>query len=197
MIIGIDEVGLGAWAGPLVVCAFAAPDEEWTVPGLTDSKAFKGEAQVYARSQLSARLVRDFPQHHVLIAVDAVDIDARGIGAVLPMAMNRALERLIDLVGLPDRVIIDGEDKHIPGAEFVAKADMKFPCVSAASVIAKVYRDDYMTGMAADYPQYGFVSHVGYGTKEHRAAIDKIGLCPLHRLSYQPMRGIVEARTPK
>lgn len=194
MIIGIDEVGLGAWAGPLVVCAFAAPNESWTVPGLTDSKAFKGEAQVYIRSQLAGRLSREFPSHHVLISVDALDIDRYGIGVVLPMAMNRALEKLVDLAGLPDRVIVDGEDKNVLGAEFHSKADLKFPCVSAASVIAKVFRDDYMTGMSAEYPHYGFVSHVGYGTKEHRAALDKNGLCPLHRRSYQPMRGMVKTK---
>lgn len=192
MIIGVDEVGLGAWAGPLVVCAFAAPDESWTIPGLADSKKFQTEAQVLARSHISSKLLREFPNNYAMVEVEAQYIDLHGLTEVLSKALNRAVESLIKRLGLPDRVVIDGEDKGVPGAEFIPKADGTFPCVSAASILAKVHRDNYMTGMAGEYPQYGFVSHAGYGTPQHRKAIDAYGLCPLHRKSFQPMRGILD-----
>lgn len=188
MIIGIDEVGLGSWAGPLVVCAFAAPDETWTVPGLNDSKKLSRSE----RTRIGKELLKLYAERQCLVWVDSIDIDKYGIKASLPYAMEKVLTNLISVVGLPDRVIIDGEDKGISGAEFYPKADGNYPCVMAASVLAKMRRDDHMISLAEDYPQYGFENHVGYGTKEHQDAITAHGLCPLHRRSYQPMRSYEE-----
>lgn len=184
-VIGIDEVGLGAWAGPLVVCAFSAPDELWKVPGLNDSKKLSKAR----REQLAKTLMRDYRGFFALIEVSSKDIDEQGIAAMLPWAMKTALNNLILATGIPDRVIIDGEDKHILGAEFYPRADGQFQAVMAASVIAKVYRDDKMTMFAKKYPEYGFEKHAGYGTAAHRAAMVRVGLCPLHRRSYRPMKG--------
>lgn len=187
MLIGVDEVGLGAWAGPLVVCAFAAPDEAWRVPGLNDSKKLSKKA----REAIAKPLMRDMVNRFVLVSIDAVDIDDMGIGKALPLAMERAILRLIARVGVPDRVIVDGEDKGFAGAEYYPKADGTYPCVMAASVVAKVYRDDRMADLATDYPLYDFEGHVGYGTPRHLAAMQAHGLTPYHRRSYAPMQPFI------
>lgn len=184
MIVGVDEVGLGAWAGPLVVCAFAAPDEEWTVEGLNDSKKLSPKM----RGIVDARIREALPGHWAVLYVDAETIDRHGVGVALKTAMSTAVDSIISLLGVPNRVIIDGEDNGIPGAEFYAKADSKFPSVMAASVIAKVARDGLMTRYAQEYPGFGFENHVGYGTPEHFAAIHAQGICPLHRQSYAPIK---------
>lgn len=183
-IIGIDEVGLGAWAGPLVVCAFSAPDELWKVPGLNDSKKLSKAK----RDQLAKMLMRDYRGFFALIEVSSQDIDRDGIAVSLPWAMKTALNNLIMATGVPDRVIIDGENKGILGAEFYPRADGRFQAVMAASVIAKVYRDDKMAMFSKKYPEYGFEKHSGYGTSAHHSALIRVGLCPLHRRSYRPMK---------
>jgi ribonuclease HII len=181
-IIGIDEVGLGALAGPLVVCAFSAPSDDWKMLKLTDSKKL-GKV---TREQLAQELMTQFPDHYVLIQVEPSDIDKHGIGKCLPMAMERALERLVAKVGVPNRVIIDGEDKGVcAGAEFYPKADLNYPAVSAASVIAKVHRDRLMKEYSKSYPKWGFEQHVGYPTQAHRDALKKHGMSPIHRRSYK------------
>lgn len=185
-VIGIDEVGLGALAGPLVVCAFSAPSDDWKMPRLTDSKKFTGTAGKTRREQVALDLMTQFPDRYVLIQAEAHEIDEHGIGRVLPMALERALERLVEKVGVPNRVIIDGENKGVcVGAEYYAKADLNYPAVSAASVIAKVHRDNLMKEYAKSYPKYGFEAHVGYPTEAHTTALKKYGMSPIHRRSYR------------
>lgn len=180
-VVGIDEVGLGSLAGPLVVCAFSAPHPSWRLPGLTDSKKMSRSL----RESLASILVKEFSDFYVLIEASSSDIDRVGIGKVLPMAMERALDRILEKTGVPDRVIIDGEDKGIFGAEYYPKADLNFPAVSAASIIAKVHRDRLMVEYAGQYPGYGFEQHMGYPTKQHRDAVESLGQCPIHRRSYR------------
>lgn len=187
MIIGVDEVGLGAWAGPLTVCAFAAPGEQWALEGLNDSKALSR----MARTRIAKKLQQEHAQCFEVVNVSSAEIDRSGIGRVLPRAMEQAIYQLIARVGLPDRVIIDGESKGFHGAEYVPKADALFPCVMAASILAKVQRDAFMEYKAVIYPEYGFEAHAGYGTKRHRNAIALHGICPLHRRSYRPMCDLV------
>jgi len=187
MIIGIDEVGLGAWAGPLVVCAFAAPDEYWSTKELNDSK----KLSKVVRERVSHFLSRTYSHAFHMVSISSEEIDRDGIGSSLVGAMNTALEELVKRVRVPDRVIIDGEPKKVYGAEFFPKADGKFPCVMAASILAKVSRDLVMAQWAQIHPQYGFEKHVGYGTKQHFDAIHTHGLCPLHRRSYQPMKSFI------
>ena len=181
-IIGVDEVGLGSWAGPLVVCAFAAPSEEWVFDKLNDSK----KVSKMGRARLCTELIRE-TQNFELIWVPSESIDKHGAGRVHMLAMEKAVEYLAERVGTPWRVIVDGNRQPLLGAECYPKADATYPCVMAASIIAKVKRDAYMVNLARKYPQYGFEKHVGYGTQQHLSALLQHGLSPVHRRSYKPM----------
>ena len=185
MILGIDEVGRGPWAGPLVIGAVVLGGE---IEGLTDSKKLSAAR----RKQLSAEI------HEKAAAVGlgwvhADEIDAVGLGKALQLACERAVKE-VDKQGVAyHEIIIDGTInllKDTAKGAFVTtlkKADLLIPSVSAASIVAKVARDEYMAAQDDEYPEYGFATHVGYGTAKHRAAIDKHGVTPLHRLSFAPL----------
>lgn len=183
MILGIDEVGRGPWAGPLVIGAVVLGGIE--IEGLTDSKKLTKKR----RDELDVIIRRDAAGYG-LGWVDASEIDEIGLSAALVLATKRAVEQ----VKVPyHEIIIDGTInflKDTSKGEFVTtlkKADLLIPSVSAASIIAKVARDNYMTEQGVQYPEYKFGSHVGYGTAAHRAAIDVHGITPLHRLSFAPL----------
>jgi ribonuclease HII len=127
------------------------------------------------------------------------ELDISGITMAVKMAMERALAQLRENYGTERErfhaVIIDGNINYLPEellAEAVIKADDSVPAVSAASIVAKVARDQYMEQMALTHPAYGFERHVGYGTAVHIAALADHGVTPLHRLSFAPIRKIVE-----
>lgn len=183
MILGIDEVGRGPWAGPLVIGAVVFGDG--VIEGLTDSKKLtkkrREELNIVIRRQASG---------FGLGWVSAAEIDEIGLSAALVLATKRAVEQ----INVPyHEIIIDGTINFLSDtskAQYVTtlkKADLLIPSVSAASIIAKVARDNYMTQQAEIYPEYMFESHVGYGTAVHREAIDKFGVTPLHRLSFAPL----------
>lgn len=183
MILGIDEVGRGPWAGPLVIGAVVLGGVE--IEGLTDSKKLSKKR----RDELDVIIRRDAAGYG-LGWVDANELDEIGLSAALVLATKRAVEQ----VKAPyHEIIIDGTInflKDTSKGEFVTtlkKADLLIPSVSAASIIAKVARDNYMIEQDKLYPQYKFGSHVGYGTAAHRAAIDEHGVTPLHRLSFAPL----------
>ncbi|MDB5186574.1 MAG: putative Ribonuclease [Candidatus Saccharibacteria bacterium] len=183
MILGIDEVGRGPWAGPLVIGAVVLGGKE--IEGLTDSKKLSKKR----RDELDVIIRRD-ASGFGLGWVDASEIDEIGLSAALVLATKRAVEQ----VKVPyHEIIIDGTInflKDTSKAQYVTtlkKADLLIPSVSAASIIAKVARDNYMIEQANLYPEYKFGSHVGYGTAVHRAAIDEYGVTPLHRLSFAPL----------
>lgn len=183
MILGIDEVGRGPWAGPLVIGAVVLGGTE--IVGLTDSKKLSKKR----RHELDVIIRRD-ALGHGLGWVSAGEIDEIGLSAALVLATKRAVEQ----VKAPyDEIIIDGTInflKDTAKGRYVTtlkKADLLVPSVSAASIIAKVARDNYMIEQAKLYPEYKFGSHVGYGTTVHRAAIDAHGVTPLHRLSFAPL----------
>jgi ribonuclease HII len=183
MILGIDEVGRGPWAGPLVIGAVVLGGIE--IEGLTDSKKLTKKR----RDELDIVIRRDATGYG-LGWVDASEIDEIGLSASLVLATKRAVEQ----VKVPyHEIIIDGTInflKDTSKAQYVTtlkKADLLIPSVSAASIIAKVARDNYMIEKAKLYPEYKFGSHVGYGTAAHRAAIDEYGVTPLHRLSFAPL----------
>jgi ribonuclease HII len=183
MILGIDEVGRGPWAGPLVIGAVVLGGTE--IEGLTDSKKLTKKR----RDELDVIIRRDAAGYG-LGWVDASELDEIGLSAALVLATKRAVEQ----VKVPYyEIIIDGTInflKDTSKAQYVTtlkKADLLIPSVSAASIIAKVARDNYMTEQDAQYPEYKFSSHVGYGTAAHRAAIDLHGVTPLHRLSFAPL----------
>jgi ribonuclease HII len=183
MILGIDEVGRGPWAGPLVVGAVVLGDAK--IDGLTDSKKLTKKK----REALDI-LIREHAAGFGLGWVTADEIDDIGLGQALRLATIRAVEQ----VKAPyHEIIIDGTINFLSETSkgkyvtTLAKADLLIQSVSAASIIAKVARDNYMALQDDVYPGYGFTSHVGYGTAAHRGAIDKLGVTPLHRLSFAPL----------
>lgn len=183
-VIGSDECGYGSWAGPLYVCAYVA-DENWTVPGLNDSKKLTRlqREEVYGRLDLSQA---------VLISVEPDTIDKIGLGRCLVGAHTQAIRQLIARGFSGARIIADGTLRlPIVEAESIPKADNSVAAVMAASIIAKCNRDLWMAGMHRHYPMYGFASHVGYGTPEHMAALQAYGPCPLHRMSYRPLKELM------
>jgi ribonuclease HII len=190
MILGIDEVGRGPWAGPLVIGAVVLG--ETTIEGLTDSKKLSRKR----REALDICIRRDAAAWS-LGWVSAEEIDTIGLSAALRLATRRAVEQ----IKAPYRaIIIDGTINFLEGTSKSAyvttlpKADLLAPSVSAASIIAKVARDSYMSKQDVIYPGYGFSAHVGYGTAAHRMAIDNLGVTPLHRLSFAPLKKYAPVR---
>jgi len=185
MILGIDEVGRGPWAGPVVVGAVVLGCE---IEGLTDSKKLSAKR----RRELAVEIY-DKAVGVGLGWVQADEIDTLGLSQALALACQRAVQA-IDTLGVAyHEIILDGTVnllKDSTKGRYVTtlkKADLLISAVSAASIVAKVARDEYMVRQAEIYPAYGFASHVGYGTAKHRAAIEKHGVTPLHRLSFAPL----------
>ena len=180
MIVGIDEVGRGAWAGPLVVGAVLLGGA--SIEGLTDSKKLTKKQ----------RLALDIEIRQKAVAigigwVSAKDIDQIGLSMALKLASRRALAHIHHDY---QEIIIDGTIALIddPRVTLMKKADLLVPSVSAASIVAKVARDNYMRHLDGVFPGYKFTGHVGYGTAAHRQAIAKLGVTPLHRLSFAPLQ---------
>ncbi len=191
-LVGVDEVGLGALAGPLVVCAVRVP-VTWKPPlGLTDSKKLSHKR----REELAQDLRSDFDSLSRYMEYSADDIDSMGIRNAWSEACRLAIEPLL-MVKKVTKVIIDGDQNpyDFVDVEFAShttiqvepKADLKHPVVSAASVLAKVDRDQIMVDFDKQYPGYGFAEHKGYPTKAHKEALARLGPCPIHRRSYRPV----------
>lgn len=188
MILGIDEVGRGPWAGPLVVGAVVLP-ENFTLEGLTDSKKLSAKR----RAELDIQ-IRESALGWGLGWVHAEELDAIGLPAALRLATIRAVEA----VETPyHEIVIDGTInflKETNKGRYVTtmpKADFLIPAVSAASIVAKVARDTYMEEQDGVYPEYGFGSHVGYGTAKHQKALVDYGVTPLHRRSFAPIAKLI------
>lgn len=182
-IVGIDEVGRGCWAGPLVAGAVLLRTD---VHGLKDSKKLS-RAQ---REQL-AKLISSSGAEMCLGWVSAAEIDAIGLTQAVRLAMERALQAI---TAEYDEVIVDGNFnflEHLPKTKAVIKADDSVPAVSAASIVAKVARDNYMAEQAVRFAGYGFEKHVGYGTAAHLAALNELGITQLHRTSFKPIRALL------
>jgi len=180
MIVGIDEVGRGAWAGPLVVGAVLLGGA--SIEGLTDSKKLTKKQREVLDIEIRQKAIG------IGIGwVSAKDIDLIGLSDALKLASRRALAHIrADY----HEIIIDGTIALIndPRVTLMKKADLLVPSVSAASIVAKVARDNYMRHLDHVFPGYRFTGHVGYGTAAHRQAIAKLGVTPLHRLSFAPLQ---------
>ncbi|MDB5184591.1 MAG: Ribonuclease [Candidatus Saccharibacteria bacterium] len=195
MIIGIDEVGRGCWAGPLVAAAVALPDVNDSNASLL---AALRDSKMLSRAQRT-KLAAEIRQHAVAIGigwVSAARIDFYGLTAAVRMAMEEALNASGQTSA---EVVIDGNFnflQHLDGGGYkistLIKADATVPAVSAASIIAKVARDEHMSLASRAFPEYGFEKHVGYGTALHRAALAEHGICELHRLSVKPVKALVQ-----
>jgi len=183
--VGIDEVGRGCWAGPLVAGAVIL---RRPIEGLKDSKKLSKSR----REQLAA-IIHDKALAVGLGWVTPAEIDTVGLTRAVSLAMERALAEVTIYF---DELIVDGNHNFFPfdpRARAVIRADDSVPCVSAASIVAKVARDRHMAEIAADYPGYGFDRHVGYGTAEHIAGLQSLGICDIHRKSYRPIRALLGA----
>lgn len=182
---GVDEAGRGPLAGPVVVAAVILPFGIF-LPGLNDSKkvAPKKREQLYEEILEKAVAVR-------VSIVDEKTIDRVNI---YQATMNGMYESILNLDPKPDKVLIDAvELAKLPMPSLsIIKGDAKSASIAAASIIAKVTRDRMMLKYDAEYPQYGFAQHKGYGTAQHIEALEKYGPCPIHRKSFEPVRSMTE-----
>ena len=183
MILGIDEAGRGPWAGPLVVGAVILGGAE--IDGLTDSKKLTKK-----RREALYPIIHERAVAYATGWVTAEELDEIGMSQALRLATRRAVEQIrapyseIIIDGTVNFLSDTGKGKYV---QTMKKADLLVPSVSAASILAKVERDWFMAEQDEIYPGYSFGSHAGYGTAKHVAAIEKLGVTPLHRLSFAPL----------
>ncbi len=179
LVAGVDEAGRGPWAGPVVAAAVIL--ERDAVPrGIDDSKALSSARREALFKALRASAVIGVGQASV------GEIERLNILAAAMLAMARAVE---DLGVVPGHALIDGNrapDLPCPATTLVG-GDRRSLSIAAASIIAKVTRDAIMARLAADHPGYGWERNAGYGTAEHRAALDRLGVTPHHRRTFAPI----------
>lgn len=200
MILGIDEVGRGPYAGPLVIGACIlgdwqnSEDAEW-IEKLTDSKKLstKRREELYI-------LIKEKALATATGWVSSTEIDEVGLSEALRLATRRAVEQIQKTKVPFSEIIIDGTMNFLVGTKLekyvstLKKGDFLVKEISAASILAKVERDKYMAELDAVYPEYGFSKHVGYGTAAHQKAMEEFGLTPEHRRSFRPVREIAESK---
>lgn len=181
-VIGVDEVGRGPLAGPVVTCAVRWPSNH-RLDALADSKKLSAKR----RLQLEPMIV-DEAEAVSYGRAEVWEIDALNILEATMLAMQRAVDGLV-VRDAP--ILIDG-NRVPPGlkdqASAVVGGDGSVAAISAASILAKVARDQEMARMADEFPGYGFEVHAGYPTKAHLAALDQLGVSPIHRRSFAPVR---------
>lgn len=196
LVVASDEVGYGAWAGPLVVCAASAP-LGWDDARVRDSKLVDKEQE---REKLYEKFFSDpqFPNAVVVISSEA--LDRMGVYQALLHAHRTALQKVAK--GLAERPlgVVDGS---LPVHEFIEveadlvalpKGDQLVPECSLASILAKVSRDRMMIALDKQFPGFGFSANKGYGTPPHQEALKKLGPCPQHRTSYAPIAKMIAER---
>ena len=183
---GLDEAGRGAWAGPVVAAAVILPPDHLQLAeqlhGVRDSKVLTAARRERLLDAITANAVT-----WAVGVLSSAEIDRLGIVPATRLAMARAVAALspvasyllIDYLALPDVAL---PQYHLP------KGDAKVLSIAAASIVAKVHRDRMMVDLDASYPGYGFARHKGYGTAQHRTALATLGPCPIHRLSFAPLR---------
>jgi len=192
VVAGLDEVGRGAWAGPLVACAALLPVESPTLAeelaGIRDSKRLTPTRRSQFHEQISTLALS-----LGLGVVSSSRLDELGVVAATRLAMTRALDSLSTS---PDYLLVDGfplaykglPHQGIPGGDDLSMS------ISAASIVAKVERDRMMVALDDVFPGFEFGRHKGYGTARHREALDRLGPSPVHRMSYAPMKFRLEGR---
>jgi len=179
---GIDEVGRGPLAGPVVAAAVVLGHDHG-IEGLNDSKKLS--------ETMRERLAAEIHRHALGVGIglcDVAEIESLNILGATLLAMRKAFAELPIPV---DQVLIDGNrDPCIPGvdARLIVGGDASVPEISAASIVAKVHRDRLMRRLHQRHPEYGFDRHKGYGTRFHLEALQRFGPCPEHRASFLPVR---------
>ena len=185
LIAGVDEVGRGPLAGPVIAAAVIL-NPEYPVEGLRDSKQLSKKRREYL-----AEIIKEHALAWALGRAEPEEIDRINILQASLVAMQRAVE---GLAIKPDRVLVDGN--HAPKlaypTEAIIKGDQKISSISAASILAKVVRDAEMTQLDQAFPGYGFAQHSGYPTKQHIAALSLLGICQHHRKSFRPVAELIE-----
>jgi len=186
LVCGVDEVGVGPLAGPLVAAAVILPPEIG-IRGVDDSKKLSAKAR--------ARLVGEIRDAATAWAVGVVgpeEVDRLNTYRAALEAMRRAVSALSTA---PQHILVDA--REIPGVEVpqqsLVNGDRRSYSIAAASIVAKEHRDAHMRAAGERYPEYGFADHMGYGTRAHLDALDRFGPCPEHRRSFAPVR---QARLP-
>lgn len=175
---GVDEVGRGPLAGPVVCASVIMPlNEESIIDGVDDSKKLSAK-----KRERLAELIKERAVAYCIFQVENTEIDQINILNAVKKCMTSAVQ---GLKTVPDITLVDGVDTHLDlNAEYVIKGDSKSYTIGCASIIAKVYRDKLMDEYAKIYPEYSFEKNKGYGTKSHTDAIREFGLCPIHRVSF-------------
>jgi len=180
-IAGVDEAGRGPLAGPVFAAAVIL-DNEKKIVGLADSKQLTAKKREYF-----AKKIQEKAKAWALGRAEVEEIDQLNIFQASLLAMKRAV---CALALMPSLVLVDG--KHCPKlaipARAIIKGDQKIAAISAASILAKVYRDANMLLLDAQYPGYGLAQHKGYTTQQHLEALKKLGPSPIHRRSFAPVR---------
>lgn len=186
-ICGVDEVGLGPWAGPIAFGAVILPDALLDFP-FKDSKLLSHKKREDIYNELEKEIIWN------VALVSNKEIDKMGLRLAKILAFKRVI---LGLSKKPDIILIDGryifskDKKPQTPCEFIIDGDDKIKSISAASIFAKVYRDRLMVKLDKKYPQYNFKNNKGYGTKEHREALNRYGVCKIHRFSYKPIKRLL------
>ena len=184
LVAGVDEAGRGPLAGPVVAAAVILDDRK-PIHGLADSKKLSAKRREALFDEIRAKALC------CSIAQASVDeIDTLNILQATLLAMRRAV---LGLRLPPKLVLVDGNRLPVLEirSEAIVKGDEKVPCISAASILAKVTRDRWCNQYHAEFPQYGFDQHKGYGTATHLAALRQHGACPQHRKTFRPVREVL------
>ena len=183
-IAGVDEVGRGPLAGDVVAAAVIL-DPERPIEGLRDSKKL-----TEPRREALAELIRERALSWAVARASVAEIDQLNILQASLLAMTRAVTALDPQ---PTYVLVDGN--RLPRWDYpsepVIKGDDRVPAIAAASILAKVQRDNELVALDAEYPGYGFASHKGYPTAAHLSALDNLGVTPVHRRSFAPVRKLL------
>lgn len=184
LIAGVDEVGRGPLAGPVVAAAVIL-DNDQEIQGLRDSKMLSEKKRYHLADEIRTRSACWGTGRAEIDEIDELNIFNASL-----LAMQRAV-RALDV--MPECVLVDGT--HCPELDCdvraIVKGDQLIPAISAASIIAKVTRDDEMVAMDKQYPGYGFARHKGYPTRQHLQAIQELGICAIHRRSYAPVKRFI------
>jgi ribonuclease HII len=184
LIAGVDEAGRGPLAGPVIAAAVIL-DPECPIDGLADSKCLKAARREQLAGEICAKALA-----WAVSRAEVEEIDSINILRASLLAMQRCIS---DLKVSPGLVLVDGT--HCPDIDIPMKAivrgDSTVPCISAASILAKVTRDKEMCELDRQYPGYGFAKHKGYPTRAHREALLRLGACAIHRRSFAPVKNII------
>lgn len=194
-VFGVDEVGMGCLAGPVVVCAVGITNHFYNkhhkkLRWLRESKLLLP----HQREQFAAELLQEKDLVYAIFSVSPKIIDKINIFQAARLGMKNAIKKLKPSIDLKTIVLVDGKTK-IKGIDYeqmpIVKGDRKIFAIACASIIAKVHRDNMMKRYAKKYPGYGFAKHKGYGTARHKAQLILRGPCEIHRKSFAPVKKLL------